>query len=283
MTVAPVRVSPTWLRLRESADAAARASDLIEHVRRHVHVGPRAVIHDLACGIGSMGRWLAPHLAGPQHWIMYDWDSDLLAHAGGEAPVVAADGSAVTAETRRRDVTRLEAAELEGASLITASALLDMMTEDQLERFVSTCLAADCPVLVTISVIGHVDLCPPDPLDPVLAGAFNAHQRRMVGGHRLLGPDAVGAAVAAFRRRGANVLVRPSPWRLDAARSDQSALAAEWLSQWLAAACEQQPELTEPAAGYARRRRADAAAGRLHISVHHHDLLVRPRPGGLGQ
>ena len=277
MTVEPVRVSLTWLRMRESADAAARAADLVEQIRRHVHVGPRAVIHDLACGIGSMGRWLAPRLAGPQHWIMYDWDSELLAHADGAAPPVAADGSAVTAETRRRDVTRLEAAELAGASLVTASALLDMMTEDQLERFVTSCLVAGCPVLVTISVIGRVELWPPDPLDRVVASAFNAHQRRMIGGQRLLGPDAVGAAVTAFRRRGADVLVRPSPWRLDSAQSDQSALAAEWLGQWVAAACEQRPELTEPAAGYARRRLADAATGRLHISVYHHDLLVRPR------
>ena len=67
------------------------------------------------------------------------------------------------------------------------------------------------------------------------------------------------------------MLVRSSPWRLGA---DQADLAAEWLSGWVAAACEQRPELAGPAAAYAPRRLADAAAGRLGVVVDHHDLLA---------
>jgi hypothetical protein len=276
----PVRVSPAWLRLREAADAAARASDLIDEVRRHLPAGSRAVIHDLGCGTGSMGRWLAPRLTGAQHWIMYDRDADLLAHAAADLPGVAGvaavsgDGARITAETRQRDITRLDAADLAGASLITASALLDMMTADELARFVTSCADAGCPALVTISVIGRVDLTPADPLDERIAGAFNAHQRRTAGGRRLLGPDAVDSAVEKFTRLGADVEVRPSPWRLGAA---QAALAAEWFTGWMGAACEQRPELTGAAAAYARRRLAEATAGQLSVTVHHHDLLARPR------
>jgi hypothetical protein len=64
--------------------------------------------------------------------------------------------------------------------------------------------------------------------------------------------------------------VRSSPWRLGA---DQADLAAEWLHGWLAAACEQRPELTDRAASYTARRLADAAAGRLGVVVGHHDLI----------
>ena len=64
MTVQAVRVSPAWLRLREPADAAARASDLVEPIRMRLPERGRAVIHDLGSGTGSMGRWLAPRLAG---------------------------------------------------------------------------------------------------------------------------------------------------------------------------------------------------------------------------
>ena len=56
------------------------------------------------------------------------------------------------------------------------------------------------------------------------------------------------------------MLVRSSPWRLGA---DQADLAAEWFGGWVGAACEQRPELAGPAAAYAQRRLADAAAGRL--------------------
>jgi hypothetical protein len=276
----PVRVSPVWLGLREAADAAGRASDLVHLLRRHLPAGSRAVIHDLGCGTGSMGRWLAPRLTWTQHWIMYDRDADLLAAAAADLPgvsgvaAVSDDAARITVEARQCDITRLDPVDLAGASLITASALLDLMTADELERFVTSCADAGCPALVTISVIGRVDLTPADPLDDRIAGAFNAHQRRTAGGRRLLGPDAVDAAVEKFTRLGANVEVRPSPWRLGTA---QAARAAEWFTGWVGAACEQRPELTGAAAAYARRRLAEATAGRLSVTVHHHDLLPWPR------
>ena len=92
MTVQAVRVSPAWLRLREPADAAARASDLVEPIRMRLPERGRAVIHDLGCGTGSMGRWLAPRLAGSQHWVLYDRDADLLAHAREDHRVVPLTG-----------------------------------------------------------------------------------------------------------------------------------------------------------------------------------------------
>lgn len=273
MTSAPVRVGRPWLRLREAADAEARAPDLVERIRRHLPGGSRTVIHDLGCGTGSMGRWLAPQLTGTQHWILYDRDAELLADAAADLPV-AADGGPVTVETRERDISRVDPGDLAGASLITASALLDMMTAEELERFVLCCARASCPALVTLSVVGRVELTPADPLDERIAGAFNAHQRRTSGGGRLLGPGAVGAAVDAFARLGADVLVRPSPWRLGAAQAD---LTVEWFTGWVGAACERQPELIAMTAAYADRRLAEAAAGRLTVTVHHQDLLARPR------
>jgi hypothetical protein len=265
------RVSAAWLGLREAADVAARAPELVEPVRRHLALTPRLVIHDLGAGAGSMGRWLAPQLPGPQHWIMYDRDADLLERAMADMIDTAADGAPVTVETRQRDITRLTADDLDGASLITASALLDMLTTDEVERVVAACAGAGCPTLLTISVIGRVELTPPDPLDAEIAEAFNAHQRRTTGGRSLLGPDAVDTTIEAFGRRGASVLVRPSSWRLGA---DQAELMSEWFKGWLAAACEQRPDLAQSVAAYARHRLVDAAAGRLGVVVHHNDLLA---------
>jgi SAM-dependent methyltransferase len=273
MTTGPGRVSVAWLRLREAADAAARAPDLAEKVQAHLRAGDRAVIHDLGCGTGSMGRWLAPRLPGKQHWILYDWDPGLLDQAAATMPGVRADGAVVTIETRLRDITLLDPGDVAGASLITASALLDMMTREELERLVKTCADAGCPALITMSVVGSVDLLPTDPLDASIASAFDAHQRRTTDGRRLLGPDAVNAATDAFTGLGADVLVRPSPWRLG---PGQAALASEWLTGWVRAACEQRPELTQEAAAYLRRRVAQARAGRLNLRVDHQDLLVVP-------
>ncbi len=185
-----------------------------------------------------------------------------------------ADGSPVTVETRQRDITRLDQRDLAGASLITASALLDMLTAAEVERIARSCVEAGCVVLLTLSVIGEVSLTPSDPLDDAIASAFNDHQRRGEGDGRLLGPDAVGFAADMFAALGADVVVAPSPWRLDAG---DSALATEWFKGWVDAAVEQRPELTASTPAYVEQRLTDAAAGRLGVTVHHHDLLAVPR------
>jgi hypothetical protein len=274
MTTEQVRASAEWLALRERADATARSPELVEELRAYMPTEGGATIHDLGCGSGSMARWLAPQLAGPQHWVLHDRDAELLPLAAANPPGEASDGARVRVETRQSDITRLNQAELAGATLITASALLDMLTTDELDRLVASCAGAGCPVLITLSVTGGVELVPPDPFDPCVADAFNAHQRRTTGARRLLGPDAVRAAVDGFTRLGTDVLVRPSPWRLG---QGEAALLAEWFTGWVSAACEQQPELEPAASSYARQRLAQAAAGGLSVTVQHEDLLVLPR------
>jgi hypothetical protein len=271
-TAEALRVSPEWLDLRERADASARSHDLVRHLR-HLTFGGPLVVHDLACGSGSMGRWLAPLLPGTQHWVLHDLDPDLLALAEGDVPSPAADGADITVETRLSDVTRLDRDELAGASLVTSSALLDLLTADELDWLVRACAGAGCPVLLTLSVTGRVELHPADPLDAQVAAAFDEHQRRTTPRGRVLGPDAVDAAAEGFRRLGAEVVVRPSPWRLGATDSD---LAAEWLTGWVDAACEQEPALAPGAELYRRRRLREAAAGTLAVTVGHADLLVLP-------
>ncbi|GAA3052800.1 class I SAM-dependent methyltransferase [Streptomyces glomeratus] len=274
------RYAPQWLQLREPADAAARAHDLLDPLRiRLANRSGRSgdlVVHDLGCGTGSMGRWLAPLLDGAQHWIMHDRDPYLLHFATVGAPKAAADGSRVTVTTQRGDIGRLTPDALAGASLVTASALLDVLTADQTETFAEACVGAGCPALLTLSVVGRVDLTPAHPLDQEITEAFNAHQRR----GDLLGPDAVHAACEVFGRLGASVRVHPSPWRLGA---EQAELTGEWLRGWVGAAVEQRPELAAPAEMYLQARLADCAAGRLRVVVHHSDVLVLPQPtGGAG-
>ncbi|QHA10053.1 methyltransferase domain-containing protein [Streptomyces broussonetiae] len=273
----PPRYAPEWLQLREPADAAARAQDLLDPLRiRLTNLPGRTgalAVHDLGCGTGSMGRWLAPRLDGAQHWVLHDRDPYLLHFAAAASPRSAADGSRVTVETRRADVARLTPEALGGASLVTASALLDVLTREEVGTLVDACTGAGCPALLTLSVAGRVELTPADPLDAEIAEAFNDHQRRA----GLLGPDAVTATCEAFAARGAAVRVHPSPWRLG---PEQAALTEQWLRGWVGAAVEQRPALRDRAARYLRARLAACAAGELRVMVHHSDLLALPRPRG---
>ncbi|QGK68960.1 SAM-dependent methyltransferase [Allosaccharopolyspora coralli] len=258
--------SAEWLSLREDADAAARAVELLEPLREHLGRGS-IVVRDLGSGTGGMARWLAGRLSGPQHWILHDHDPELL--AATTVPDTAADGAAVTVETSLVEVSDL--GDLHGTSLLTASALLDLLTANEVDALAESCADARCPALLSLSVVGRVVLEPVDPLDAEVAEAFDAHQRRRTDSRQLLGPDAVSVATDSFAREGLEVRTAPSVWRLD--RSAQK-LTEQWLRGWVDAASEQRPALDLDA--YLRRRLDDLAAGALRVEVHHADLLALP-------
>lgn len=268
MTVA--RASRHWLDVREPADASARSVELVDVLASVMTRRCPITVHDLGCGTGSTRRWLAPRLAGGQRWIEHDRDTELLCRPGSQT-VTSRDGHAVGVETRASDITKLTGDDLAGADLITASALLDMLTADELAGLASVWTPVGCPCLITLSVVGRVDLSPSDPLDAVVQHWFNEHQRRTVGPDRLLGPDAVTTMVALLERAGMKVITRASPWHLTAADGE---VLDEWFEGWVAAACEQQPDLIPIAEPYAQRRRHQRADAVLHATVHHLDLLA---------
>ncbi|MFC5949357.1 SAM-dependent methyltransferase [Pseudonocardia lutea] len=250
---------PDWLALREPADAEARAADLAALVAARLE--PPLVVRDLGCGSGSMGRWLAPRLPRPQRWYLHDRDPRLLALAAASVP-----GEPVEGELS-------ELTDLAGTSLVTCSALLDLLTAEEVAQLARLCVDAGAAALFTLSVTGGARLDPAEPLDGDLAAAFDAHQRRVVAGRRLLGPDAGAVAAEAFRVLGAEVTTGPSPWRLGPGHPE---LTEEWLRGWIAAACEQEPGLAADAGPYLRRRLAALAAGALRAEVGHVDLLALP-------
>ena len=216
-----------------------------------------------------MGRWLSPLLPNPQHWIMQDREPDLLAHVYMGVTSTAP----VTVETRLGDLGDVTAADLAGTSLVTASALLDILTVGEVDRLAAACVEARVPALFTLSVLGDVELSPAEPLDAEIGAAFDAHQRRVQDGRRLLGPDAPAAIIESFEKRGATVQVVRSPWQLG---GNNAGLTAEWLRGWVGAAIEQRPELSAEAAGYLRQRLDEVEAGRLTGTVGHVDVLGVP-------
>ncbi|MGX7826491.1 class I SAM-dependent methyltransferase [Actinokineospora sp. 24-640] len=256
--------SPEWLALREPADADARATALLDPLRAALRNRIPLVARDMGCGTGSMARWLSERLPRPQHWVLHDVDPLLLEQAGRSVR-----GPGITTDLREGDLARVTAADLAGTALLTASALLDVLTAEEVDTVADACSEAGCAALLSLSVTGEVELSPTDALDSEFRQAFNDHQRRPVDGRRLLGPDAVRHAVTAFEARGARVLTAPSPWRLGA---DQAALIRQWLHGWVGAACEQRPDLANRASDYLRGR----LSGDLHVVVRHVDILALP-------
>jgi hypothetical protein len=268
-----VAVSSDWLALREPEDARARSRELALEAAAMVPAGPIR-IHDLGSGTGSMMRWLAPLLPGPQTWMLHDWNTELIDRAlDGRAPLDR-DGNPVTAHAQPGGLGDLVANDLAGASLVTASALLDVLTSREVHAIVNACVSAQVPALFSLSVTGEVRLSPRDDFDSTIERAFNAHQLRQSEGRRQLGPYGARVARGLFRHAGWRVRPAASDWTLDA---QQPRLLREWLDGWIDAAVEQEPSLRAEGERYRRRRLAQVDTGDLTAYIRHLELLAWPR------
>jgi len=193
--------SPDWLALREPSDRAARDQALM-----HAAVaaaGPEPIILDLGCGTGSTVRALAPHVPEGTQWRLVDNDPELLKRASVEI--------AGSSSTHCVDLRGLGQLPLEGVTLVTASALLDLVSREWLLDLASRIRV---PLYLALSYDGVMQWTPAEPDDGVVTEAFNRHQRGDKGFGQALGPDAVNVAREILEGAGFDVTVAPSPWQL---------------------------------------------------------------------
>jgi SAM-dependent methyltransferase len=266
--------SAEWLRQREPFDAAARAvaAERLQLARWLAALKPDTGpwrVTDLGCGTGANLRALAPWLEGPQQWRAVDHDPALLAawpESRSEARI----------ERVSLDLAHdLESLPFDGTTLVTASALLDLVSAEWLQRLVAVCRDAGASVLFALSVDGRALWDPLDPDDALASELFDAHQHRDKGFGPALGPMAATAAIEGFRAAGYAVRSAPSDWWIDA-RHDPAALGLQRaLIDGIAhAATEQDPLATGVLRAWQSRRHAIAARSTLRIG--HTDLIASP-------
>jgi len=264
--------SADWLRQREPFDTAARAAaaerlGLAAWLAAQRSTGAPWRVIDLASGTGANLRALAPLLGDAQQWLLVDHDPALLEHARL---------AGVAVEHRVLDLASdLEALPFAGSTLVTASALLDLVSAIWLDRLVSCCAGAGAAVLLTLSVDGRQVWDPADREDDLVRRLFSAHQGRDKGFGPALGPRAAAAAVRTFRAAGYRVRSARSDWWLDA-RADPEALALQrsLIDGIGGAATEQSPAEADRLRDWQARRHALAARSTLRVG--HVDLMAAP-------
>ena len=260
-----------WLALREPADHQARSRALAQRLQAWCGSRRQLFVLDLGTGTGSNRRFLAPLLPAAQYWTLVDHDPALLALA--------------TAKDRGREWRSIQAdlsewhrfASNPSPDLVTASALLDLVSADWLDSLVAACRERSAAALMVLSYDGRVEWSAPDLVDDAVLTAVNAHQQRDKGLGAALGPAAPGQLAARFRDAGYHVWVESSPWDLG---RDNAMLAQALVEGWVEAACEQLPGACSDFRAWGERRCADLAAGRVRVRVGHQDLLALPGSGG---
>jgi hypothetical protein len=265
--------SVSWLALREPVDARSRSFGLAAEAAELLAGAREVTVHDIGSGTGSFARWFAPRLTARQRWVLHDRDLELLGTVASNPPRLP-DGSPAPFSTRWGEIGDLRPSNLADASLITSSALLDVLTHQEVEHLVALVAAVGAPALFSLTVTGQVRLSPQEPTDSDVRRAFNGHQRRTVDARTLVGPDAASVLTAAARARGLRVRAKRTPWVLLAS---DGPLLGEWFRGWIDAAVEHDPSLASSIDAYRRRRLGQVRSRRLRVWVDHVDLLVRPR------
>ena len=279
--------SAEWLALREPCDTCARAMawPALGWPARPADAAPLAVA-DLACGTGANLRFLAPRLGGAQHWTLLDHDAALLAavpgqiahwaaaqgfHLREEGEMLFLQGEAFSAEVRRQrcDLARgLPAHACRPGMLLTASALLDLVSASWIATVTAQAAAVRAALLFALSVDGRVDWSPPVAQDTRVLQRFLAHQQGDKGFGPALGPAATGCMAAMLADAGYRVRRARSDWHIDGGPMAQA--MRDGLAQ---AAAEADPQEAAAIAAW----RCPLPPARL--TVGHEDLLALPGPG----
>ena len=265
--------SADWLSLREPADVAARSADVTAAVLGSIaEPRPRSDVVDLGCGTGSNVRYLAPRF-GPRlassRWRLVDNDPALLTVARATVPCAV--------ETQVVDLRVLDDHIFDGCTLVTASALLDLVSETWLTRLVTLARRAECDVLMALNYDGRILCSPSDEDDERVRDLVNRHQRTDKGFGPALGPMAAVSVDALLRAAGYTVHCAQSDWQLGPGDVE---LQRQLIDGWAQAATELAPELATRMQSWTTRRFAHLSAGTSYLIVGHVDVgatLIRAR------
>lgn len=260
--------SGQWLQLREAADHRARCGfdrELAMIAARPLH------IVDLGCGTGSNLRFLTRRFAGAQHWICIDDDAELLANLRQQTDL----DVDFSLETMRDDLAAdiaslLDRCCVDPQTLITGSALLDLVSTSWIDALASTCAHMHLPAWFALTYDGRIELSPSHSEDKKLTALVNAHQLNDKGFGPALGPRASAYARRAFLRHGYSVTETASDWQLDSLDGE---LQRQLIDGWLHAARDQSGNQSLFNQWH-EARLAQITAGTLSVRVGHSDLLA---------
>ena len=254
-----------WLALREGADASARERAtrvFLDSLK--VEPGTLRVV-DLGAGSGNNLAHLAPKLAAAgatrQEWTLVDGDERLLEAAARRT-------EARTLSTRLETLDLASALDVEifrGATLVTASALFDLVSAEWIEHLLGLLVQARVPALwASLTVNGDDAWTPVHPSDVQSKRAFESDMRRDKGLGPSLGTSAPRALLRAIEAAGGAATTVDTPWQLGASAQRLQSRYLDDLTAVLGDRCD--PD-------WRTFRRSAIDADRSELRVGHTDVL----------
>ena len=211
--------SVDWLTLREEADLRSRDFELLEKVDQWLrdHCAKELIVADLGAGTGSTMRAFANFVSQKSEsisWRLIDQDSDLLEYAHNR------HCDSYRIETFDLDLNNTALLPLQSVQLITASALLDLVSEEFVDSITSQLVSLNkqqpVGLYTALTYNGMIEWKPSHSLDEKVQNSLNQDQKRDKGFGKALGPDASEYLGQRLTEAGFKVYSADSTWFLDA-------------------------------------------------------------------
>lgn len=256
-----------WLDLREPADFAARNKDLatplIEYLRAATDVSP--IIVDLGSGTGSTLRALTSIGVGNCVWRLVDHDPALLDEA------LRRHSKSHIVEDYEADLLDIASLPLTGATLLSASALFDLVSVSVAETLIARLKQQGTAFYAALNYDGRTHWTPAHELDAAVLAAFNQDQTRDKGLGPAMGAYSPAGLCHTLERAGYTVLTGDSSWQLSA--KDQR-LVSELIRGIRAAVSDGYGLSRQALDDWEQFRLAHAGAGLCNVG--HTDVLAFP-------
>lgn len=238
----------SWLDARESADVRARDVGIVELIGQFRNGLESINVVDLGAGTGALFRYLAPKLGGQQTWRFID-NSDVLRQQipsrltawvaetklsikiGKNLWCVGNDSEKYCVFYEQKDFGKGfdEFRVKPQPHLITASALLDLVSGSWIEELTAFCLRMGASFYGCLTYDGKIEWSPSHPGDTKLLQLLNQDQKRDKGLGPALGPDSLPFVTQSLASRGFSIELASTPWVLG---PDDVELQYALLSQW---------------------------------------------------
>jgi hypothetical protein len=276
--------SPEWLTLREPVDHRSRDRVLLQKLGTHLGKSDAVTIYDLGTGLGSNLRAISPLLPARQKWVLVDYDPVLLS-AASEAIAQWADfargttngletvkdGRELHIELKRHDLAANPVPWGNNKpDLVTAAALFDLVSEEWIQRFVSSLAGQKIAHYTALTHDSITQWKPSHPADAAMRHAFESHFGTDKGFGPSAGAKAASLMANAFKKAGYDVSTAKSPWVLG---QNDKALIGELANGWAGAVRETKSVPEATIAEWLTARMADGTS----CTVGHEDLLALPK------
>lgn len=250
-----------WLSIREAMDSRFRSSRLAQEFMDGAS-NTRLII-DLGCGTGTNYRYLSRLRERGAPWLCIDYDGEVLQTASDQC-------TSKRVRFEKADLsTDLSAIPFGDDVSITASAFLDLTSENWLVRFAK--LAARSPMLISMTVSGSPIWYPIDEFDAEISLCLKQHRQSDHGFGPAAGSLAAQFLATKLTSLDCSVSLEASDWLLD--KQQMEVLST------LVKSVHRRASLTLPRDQidrWAELRQQQARMGILKMEIPHLDLLSLP-------